>query len=78
MTEPFTSNSNRSPRLNETHREIRIVGNPAVLEALRKAALFAQWRARVYAEMPEEIRPKLWRRPENEGLRACTRLEASQ
>lgn len=78
MTDPSTSNSANSPGPVDAHCEIRIVGNPAVLEALRKAALFAQWRARVYAEMPEEIRPKHWRRPENEGLRACTRLEASQ
>ena len=47
MTNPTTNNSSNSPKPAEAHREIRIVGNPAILEALRKAALFAQWRAKV-------------------------------
>jgi len=57
MANPSTESSSNSPEPAETQEEIRIVGNPAILEALRKAALLAQWRAMVYAEMPEEIRP---------------------
>jgi hypothetical protein len=57
MTNPTTNNSSNSPKPAETEDETRIVGNPAILEALRKAALFAQWRAKVYAEMPEERKP---------------------
>ncbi len=57
MTNPTTNNSSNSPKPAENRDEIRVVGNPAILEALRKAALFAQWRAKVYAEMPEELKP---------------------
>lgn len=57
MTNPSTNNSSNSSKPAEAQHEVRIVGNPAILEALRKAALFAQWRAKVYAEMPEELKP---------------------
>lgn len=63
MTDPSTSNSANSPNPAEPQKEVRLVGNPAILEALRKAALFVQWRAKVYAQMPEEIRPPHWKKP---------------
>lgn len=63
MTDPSTSNCSPRPDPSRLDPRCRVSNNPAILEALRKAALFAQWRARVYAEMPEEIRPPHWKKP---------------
>jgi len=57
MTNPSTRPSAPKPDPNRLDPRHRVSNNPAILEALRKAALFAQWRAKVYAEMPEELKP---------------------